>query len=72
MYLQTTPQASDYLRDNHGIVKAPATLNKLRSVGGGPNFRRVGRHVFYTSSALDKWAAAILSDEMASTSQQAA
>lgn len=71
MYLLTAPQASDYLREKHGINRAPATLNKLRTVGGGPKFRRVGRHIFYVPGALDEWAASLLSAEMASTSQAA-
>lgn len=71
MYLLTTPQASDYLRKEHGINRAPATLNKLRTVGGGPKFRRVGRHIFYVPASLDEWAASLLSVEMASTSQAA-
>lgn len=68
MYLLTTPQASDYLREKHGIVRAPATLNKLRTVGGGPKFRRVGRrHIFYVPVSLDEWATSVLSEEMDST-----
>jgi hypothetical protein len=34
--------ASAYLREPHAIRRTAATLAKLRCVGGGPPFRKVG------------------------------
>lgn len=36
---------------------SPRTLEKLRVVGGGPQFRKLGRRVMYTVEELDAWAA---------------
>jgi hypothetical protein len=33
----------------------PATLAKLRCVGGGPSFVKIGGRVGYRRSALDAW-----------------
>ena len=35
-------QASEYLRDQYGISRAVATLAKLRCVGGGPAYHKLG------------------------------
>ncbi len=35
---------------------SPRTLEKLRTIGGGPRFRKLGRRVVYTLSDLDAWA----------------
>lgn len=35
---------------------SPRTLEKLRTTGGGPRFRKLGRRVVYTLSDLDTWA----------------
>jgi hypothetical protein len=35
---------------------SPRTLEKLRVVGGGPPFRKLGRRVFYTMNDLTEWA----------------
>ena len=32
------------------------TLEKLRTLGGGPRFRKLGRRVMYTRADLDAWA----------------
>jgi hypothetical protein len=73
MKLLVTDDASDYLFERYGIRRAPAYLAKLRSVGGGPKFRRIGaRGIAYEPAALDEWAASIVSEALASTSQQAA
>ena len=70
--LHRTRQASDYLRDHHGVVRAPAYLAKLRVVGGGPEFVKVGtRDVAYTEPALDGYAADLISRPMRSTSEAA-
>lgn len=35
---------------------SPRTLEKLRTIGGGPRFRKLGRRVVYTLSDIDAWA----------------
>jgi hypothetical protein len=70
--LRGTRQACDYLLERHGIVRAPATLNKLRVVGGGPAFRKIGaKHVAYEEIALDTWADSLVSRPLRSTSEAA-
>jgi len=51
-----TAQAAEFLTAR-GYRTAPATLTKLRSVGGGPEFALWGRHPIYTPPALLAWAA---------------
>ena len=70
--LRNTRQASEYLREQHGIGRSPATLSKLRVVGGGPEFRKVGtRDVAYAEPALDSWATSLISRPLRSTSEAA-
>jgi len=47
-----TAEAARYLK------LAQNTLEKMRSVGGGPQFRKHGRYVRYTIPELDFWSAA--------------
>jgi hypothetical protein len=61
--------ASDYLRETHGLERAPSTLAKLAVIGGGPIFRRAGRIPLYSSEDLDVWAESLLSAPMRSTSE---
>ena len=61
--------ASEYLAENWGISRAPGTLAKLATIGGGPTFRRAGRVPLYSPDDLDKWAASKLSAPMRSTSE---
>ena len=71
--LRSTREASAYLHDRHRVIRAPATLNKLRVVGGGPEFRRIGaKQIVYCEDALDTWAESLISEPLASTSQRAA
>ena len=64
--------ASEYLFATYGIRRSPHTLNKLRSIGGGPAFRRVGRaRIAYEQAALDAWVREIASEPLRSTSQTA-
>jgi hypothetical protein len=68
--LRSTRLASGYLLETYGIQRAPATLSKLRVVGGGPEFRKVGaQRVAYEESALDAWARALVGQPQSSTSQ---
>ena len=56
--LYGTQQASEYLLTRYGIPRAPSTLNKLRVVGGGPAYRKIGTlRVGYERESLDVWAA---------------
>lgn len=47
-----TPQAAQYL----GL--SPRTLEKMRSLGYGPKYRKHGRYVRYLIAELDEWSAA--------------
>jgi len=54
----TTPEPT-YLTPEQagGIVNlSPKTLEKMRSNGRGPRFRKLGRSVRYTRADLDAWA----------------
>jgi len=64
------PDAADYLLEAHGLPIAPATLAKLRSLGGGPEFNKSGRAVLYQRDALDAWAQTRLGAPRCSTSDQ--
>lgn len=54
---------------------SPRTLEKMRVVGGGPQFRKFGRRVVYAVDDLETWAAnrrcASTSDPIWSRCQQA-
>ena len=41
-----------------GFIVAPATLARLASVGGGPEYISFGRRVLYAPNQLIKWAEA--------------
>jgi len=62
-------EASAYLKDEFGIVVAPATLAKLASVGGGPKFQKQNTTVLYPLDELDAWAAKRLGPVVSSTSE---
>jgi hypothetical protein len=64
--------ASKYLDETHSIQRAPGTLAKLATIGGGPLFRRAGRFPVYSTDDLDQWVASLLSKPMRSTSDAAA
>jgi hypothetical protein len=61
--------ASRYLKEVHGIARTPNTLAKLACVGGGPEFQKFGRHVYYSPAALDRWVSEKLSSPATSTCQ---
>lgn len=64
--------AAEYLQARYGF-SSPKTLAKLRSIGGGPEFRKIGPQiVIYTKAALDKWARAKIGSPVVSTSHKAA
>lgn len=64
-------EASAYLKEKYGITRAPSTLAKLASTGGGPSFRKAGKNPLYPTLELDLWAQKTLSPLMASTSIKA-
>jgi hypothetical protein len=63
--------ASDYLRETHGLERAPSTLAKLAVIGGGPIFRRAGRIPLYAPADLDAYAESQIGPPMRSTSESA-
>jgi hypothetical protein len=50
-----TKEASGFLTD-HGFKTSPATLNKYRCIGGGPQYDLFGRKPIYRPPALLEWA----------------
>ncbi|RWE11557.1 MAG: hypothetical protein EOS61_15620 [Mesorhizobium sp.] len=65
-------EVPEYMLRKHGIPVAQSTLNKLASIGGGPEMQYAGRIPLYTPEALDAWAASRLSKPVTSTAGRAA
>jgi hypothetical protein len=63
-------EASIYLAAIHGLTVAMRTLDKYRSVGGGPRFQKFNRSALYHRDDLDAWALEKLGDAKASTSTE--
>jgi hypothetical protein len=63
--------AGTYLKEKfgHGSKK---TLDKLATVGGGPEMVYSGRIPLYTEEALDRWARSFLSPPVTSTAERKA
>lgn len=55
-----------------GMPVAKATLNKMRTIGGGPPFRRFGRKVLYGRVPFQEWLISRLGPEQRSTSDREA
>ncbi len=51
-----TDAAAQYFLVEHGQRYSAATLTKLRSTGGGPQFYRIGRFIRYLTADLDAYA----------------
>lgn len=54
------PKTSPFLSNEQAAAflnLSPRTLEKLRVVGGGPQFRKFGRRVMYAVNELEAWAA---------------
>jgi hypothetical protein len=51
------------------VRRSPATLRKLRCVGGGPRFRRLSGKPYYVASDLEAWIEQQLSEPFASSSE---
>jgi hypothetical protein len=60
-------KASEYLA-GLGLAASEKSLAKWRCVGGGPAFRKAGRHVLYEREALERWVEARVGPSMTSTS----
>jgi hypothetical protein len=60
--------ASEYLR-GRGVKVGPNYLAKLRTVGGGPLYRKFGRRVLYDDLDLDAWVDEKLGPPLRSTSE---
>ena len=45
-------EAASAALDQLGVTRSPAYLRKLRCVGGGPRFRKLGRKAVYRQSDL--------------------
>ena len=54
--------ASKYLSATYNISRSVPTLAKLRVLGTGPLFRKIGAAVVYDRESLDAWAASITSE----------
>lgn len=50
-----TPEAATYVQEERGVPCKPKTLQKLRTIGGGPAYQKFGNRVLYTKAALDEW-----------------
>jgi hypothetical protein len=62
----TRGEAAEYVQAR-GLPCARSTLGKLATVGGGPDYRKFGRVVVYTTADLDAWIATKLSAPRASS-----
>jgi hypothetical protein len=63
-------EAADYIQ-SLGLRCTRLSLEKLASIGGGPDFQKFGNRVVYTAAGLDKWVESRLSAPRASTSEAA-
>lgn len=61
--------AAQYLRNKFG-VGSPATLAKFATLGGGPTYRKNGKHPIYLAEDLDAWALSKIGPAQTSTSQR--
>jgi hypothetical protein len=62
-----TRQAAAFLTDR-GFKIAPATLSKLRCLGGGPEFQKFGRRPLYSETSLLEWVQGRTTGSLRSTS----
>lgn len=63
-----TPDASKYLREEHGIIITPRTLANHAWAGCGPKFHKCGGRRYYGPDHLDQWAREQLGEPRSSTS----
>lgn len=55
--------AADYLKSRWAMPCTKSTLAKYAVLGGGPEFRKLGRYPVYETAALDAWARSRLSEK---------
>jgi hypothetical protein len=67
--LHTTPEAAAFLAERNSPVKTTSTLEAMRTRGGGPAFRRLGRAVRYAECDLLAWLEQIMSGPLHSTTE---
>ena len=60
-------EAAQYLTER-GLRTAPSYLQKLATVGGGPEYQRFGKYAVYTAISLDTYVESKLSAPRSSTS----
>jgi len=60
--------AAQYVRERWGAPCSAKWLAKLAVVGGGPQFRRIGRFPVYSRADLDEWIEAKITAPRRSTS----
>jgi len=63
----TRQEAADHLSQRGYPIKK-ATLQKLASIGGGPNYRIFGNRALYSTDDLDAWVKAKIGPYRSSTS----
>jgi hypothetical protein len=68
----TGAELSEYFMTKFGMRVAPATLAKLRSVGGGPPFHKCSVTPLYPVQTADEWAHKRLGALKSSTSDSGA
>jgi hypothetical protein len=61
-------QAAAYLHQQFGAYTT-GTLAKLACLGGGPQFRKIGKYPVYSQDDLDAWAASKMTAAVSSTSE---
>ncbi|MFZ5574472.1 MAG: DNA-binding protein [Pseudomonadota bacterium] len=66
--LLSRKEAADYLTNERGLRTASTYLQKLATVGGGPEYRRYGKYAVYEMEALDRYADSKLTAPRSSTS----
>ena len=64
----TTPDASRYLREEHGIIIEPRTMANHAWAGCGPKFHKFRGRRYYSRHHLDEWALEELGEPRQSTS----
>jgi len=69
MLILNPEDACRYLNESWQIERRPATLAKLRSVGGGPLFQKTGRTITYHIDDLDIWALSLRGPRFASVAE---
>jgi hypothetical protein len=67
-YYLRRSQAAAYLHQQFGAYTT-GTLAKLACLGGGPQFRKIGKYPVYSQADLDAWAASKMSAPVSSTSE---